>query len=344
MHATLVDVDCAVCGSSDRETARVRPPREELAVTLGSPSGRSRWVVCRDCGLVYQSPRSDAAAVHLYLDGAYHIDRGGVPEHYLAFSLRRSRAALAWALSELATSGRNGRRTGRALDIGCGIGGALVYLRERGWDVAGVEPDPVLSEIARERFELPVITSLFDAATFTSDRFDLAYSCHVWEHLDDPIATARAAHEVLAANDGHLVIVVPTFRRARTLAWSCFAAAHTYMFTHISLGNVLRQAGFEPIAHRYEGAADTELWLIARAVRKTTDRIVREPAPAIQRELMLVPLRAPLGLCRRGLTHARTLATSPTDFVDRLVRHGRWRVRRAAQAVRGLSTHHGSHT
>jgi SAM-dependent methyltransferase len=343
--ATVIDVDCAVCGSRDREAARVRVPREELAFTLGSPDGRSRWVVCRNCGLVYQSPRADGAADHLYLDGAYHVDRGGVPEHYVAYSLRRSRAALTWALSELTATDPSTPSAGRALDIGCGLGGALVFLREEGWDVAGVEPDPVLSEIARARFGLPVITSLFDSTTFATERFDLAYSCHVWEHLDDPVATSRAAHQVLRPNAGHLVIVVPTFRRARTLAWSCFAAAHTYMFTHVSLGNVLRQAGFEPIAHRYAGAADSELWLIARAVTSPTPDMVREPARAIQRELMLVPLRAPLGLFRRTVTHTRTLVANPRDFAQRFIRHGRWRARRALQVVRGLRVRRqGSHT
>jgi SAM-dependent methyltransferase len=291
------------------------------------------------CGLVYQSPRFDSAASHLYLDGAYHANRGGVPEHYVAYSLRRSRAALEWGLDELSRrfSGPDGAPR-RALDIGCGIGGALVYLRERGWSVTGVEPDPELSAVARERFDLPVITSLFDESTFRDASFDLAYSCHVWEHLDDPIATARAAHGVLAADAGHLLIVVPTFRRARTLVWSCFAAAHTYMFTHVSLGNVLRQAGFEPLVHRYVAAADSELWLLARAVSTTPSPTVlqTESVRQIQRELALVPLRAPLGLFPRSVVHARTLMADPRDFLARLSRHARWRVARAAQVARGL--------
>jgi SAM-dependent methyltransferase len=285
---------------------------------------------------VYQSPRAEGAAAHLYLDGAYHADRGGVPEHYVAYSLRRSKAALTWALAELAAADPLTGSSGRALDIGCGIGGALVCLRDRGWDVVGVEPDPALSEMARDRFDLPVITSLFDSTTFAGEQFDLTYSCHVWEHLDDPVATSRAAHQVLRPETGHLVIVVPTFRRARTLAWSCFSAAHTYMFTHVSLGNILRQAGFEPVAHRYVGAADSELWLIARAVTSPTPAVVREHAPTIQRELMLVPLRAPLGLVPRAATHTRTLVANPRDFTARLIRHARWRARRAQQVVRGL--------
>ena len=57
---------------------------------LGLPGGRSQWAVCRDCGLVYQRPRPDAAAVaQLYGGGSYHANRGGVPERLLERADRR---------------------------------------------------------------------------------------------------------------------------------------------------------------------------------------------------------------------------------------------------------------
>jgi SAM-dependent methyltransferase len=315
--AELVEVPCAVCGSEDRAPARVRTAREPLAARCGLPDGRSSWVVCQGCGLVYQSPRPAPAIVEeLYLGGAYHEDRGGVPEHYVQYSLRRSAAALAWGSSLLTGS------PGRALDIGCGIGGALVRLRDLGWEVQGVEPDPVLSAVARDRFGLHARTGLFGPGVVDADPgFDLAYSCHVWEHLDDPLGTSRAAHEVLVRRGGHLLVVVPTFRRARTRAWACFSTPHTTMFTDRSLRNLLALAGFETVAHRYAAGADSELWLLARAVEHGGPvRIDREDERAVQRELALVPLRAPLGLPGRVVAHARTLATDPRDFAGRLQR------------------------
>jgi SAM-dependent methyltransferase len=320
----LVDVACAVCGSHDRAPARVRTSREPLAERCGLPGGRSSWVVCSGCGLVYQSPRPAPEVVEeLYLGGAYHEDRGGVPEHYVQYSLRRSAAALAWGTSLLAAT------PGRALDIGCGIGGALVRLRDLGWEVQGVEPDPVLSAVARDRFGLDARTGLFGPGVVDAEPgFDLAYSCHVWEHLDDPLGTSRAAHEVLVRRGGHLLIVVPTHRRARTLAWACFSTPHTTMFTDRSLRNLLGLAGFETVAHRYAAGADSELWLLARAVPDLVPSpIVPEPVGAVQRELALVPLRAPLGLPGRAVAHVRTLAADPRDFAERLRRGVARRIR-----------------
>jgi SAM-dependent methyltransferase len=344
---TMEVVACAVCASTQSVPARVRAPRDDDAVELGLPGGRSRWVVCSQCGLVFQSPRPDSEAVtRLYAEGNYHANRGGVPEHYIRYSLRRSQAALAWALSlpvweERRTSDRSIGETGRALDIGCGIGGALVTLRDRGWAVAGVEPDPVLAAVGRERFGLDIRPGFFERSTFPDEAFDLAYSCHVWEHLADPEAVARAAHGVLRSTRGCLVIVVPTFRRARTLAWACFTAPHTYMFTEVSLGNVLRRAGFDVVGSRFASAAgDSELWLVARARddEPATATYDSEDLGAVQRELLTVPLRAPLGLPTRVARHVRTLTGDPADFVRRL---GRWVRARARRAWTALGGHKG---
>lgn len=334
--ALLEHVACAVCGSTSARPARVRAPRDDHARQLGLPGGRSRWVVCEDCGLVYQSPRPDVAAVgDLYSGGDYHEIRGGVPEHYVQYSLRRSRCALDWAGGQA----RLHDRPGRALDIGCGVGGAMVDLRDRGWQVVGVEPDPVLADVGRTRFGLEVRNGFFDSTTFSDgEAFDLVYSCHVWEHLAAPRETCIAAHELLATTRGHLLIVVPTFRRARTLAWSCFTAPHTYMFTEVSLGNLLEATGFDVVLHRYAAGADTELWLLARArampaVSGRGNRRRESPA-AVQRELVTVPLRAPLGLPGRLGDHVRTLMADPTEFKARLTRWSRGRLVRVQAALR----------
>jgi hypothetical protein len=180
-----------------------------------------------------------------------------------------------------------------------------------------------MAEVARSRFGLHAIDGFFDEHTFVGLGFDLAYSCHVWEHLADPVATTRAAHTVLAPTSGHLMIVVPTFRRPRTMASACFTAPHTYMFTEVSLGNVVAAAGFDVIDHRFHGGADSELWLLARARPdgiKGNVAVQREDPQRVQRELARAPLGVPLGIPGRAAAHARTLKADPGDFARRSVR------------------------
>lgn len=311
---TAEAVRCAVCGSLDSVGVRAR-------------TRQSSWVVCRDCGLVFQSPRVAADAIaDAYLEGDYHRRRGGVPEHYVRYSLRRSRACLAWALERSGVQPAHGR----AYDIGCGVGGALCTLREAGFRVAGIEPDPELSALARDRFGLDVRTGLFGPDCGAPGDVAFAYSCHVWEHLADPVATARTAHTLLADRLGWLSIVVPTYRHARSLAWQYMNADHTYLYSHTSLANVLESAGFEVVAHTYRQAADSELWMLARAVGNDAVAYGWHPEPvgSVQRAIAAVPLRAPLGIPGRVLSHARTLSSDPGDFAARAARAVRRRLHR----------------
>ncbi len=338
--STLETVACAVCGSSAAAPARIRNPKDEFAAAYGIEGRRSKWVVCSDCGLVFQSPRPNAEAVEaLYLGGEYHEDRGGLPEHYIQYSLRRSVPALDWAMSAMNLD------SGAALDIGAGIGGALVHLERHGWTTAGIEPDDEMATLGRTRFDLDIQTGFFSESTYpATTKFDFAYSCHVWEHLTDPVAVTKAARGVLNPG-GYLCIVVPTFRQAKTLAWQCFSTPHNYMFTDVSLGNVLAMSGFEVEAFDYVADADSELWILARAVDQPQEQAsqvhdidaarVVEPVDRIQRELALVPLRAPLGIAGRAKKHSVLLADDPTDFVKRAFRRTGNFAARANQAMRG---------
>jgi SAM-dependent methyltransferase len=297
-----VAVACSVCGSRDQ-------------VGVPARTTRSTWVICASCGLVFQSPRADARTVESrYATGEYHVARGGVPEHYVAYSLRRSEPALRWALERVAPG-----RGWNALDIGCGVGGALVGLRASGFETAGVEPDPQLSAIARERFGLEVETGFFDETTFADRAFDLVYSCHVWEHLVDPVATARAAFGRLRINRGYFMVVVPTHERARTASWRYMNADHTHLYTATSLGNVLRAAGFDVVDVAHRTAGDAELWMLARASSSPTStygyRV--ESVADVRRAILAAPLRAPLGVPVRAVHHLETLRSDPRDFAGR---------------------------
>jgi SAM-dependent methyltransferase len=266
----------------------------------------------------------------MYAAGGYHRYAAGVPEHYVRYSLRRPLAALAWTQEQLGAAAG-----GRAVDIGCGVGGAMLELARLGWDTTGVEPDPDLSEMARSRFGLDVKTGFFDAGTFPpEDTFDLAYASHVWEHLSDPLTTTRAVRGLLR-DGGHFMVVVPTFRRARRMAWGTFSAAHNFMYSEHTLGDLLRASGFEVAAHRFAAGADSELWMLARAAAAPKAAELSRPSiTTIQAQLATVPLRAPLGLPTRIRTHARTLRSDPKDFSDRLRRWTTGRLRRVASKLR----------
>jgi len=99
--------------------------------------------------------------------------------------------------------------TGVALDFGCGTGEftALLQATLPGWEVWGVELSPEAARIAREkvpdaRFVDPAV--LRDSAP----RFDLIFSHHVLEHVEDLDQTFSGLNRLLLPG-GHMVHILP---------------------------------------------------------------------------------------------------------------------------------------
>ncbi len=104
---------------------------------------------------------------------------------------------LAWQL--------RGRR--EILDFGAGIGYFAGQMRDHGFAITCVEPDPAHAEqLASLGFACA--TSL---AAVGSERFTGAYALNVLEHIEDDAAVLGQLHQALAP-DGILVVYVPAFQ------------------------------------------------------------------------------------------------------------------------------------
>lgn len=107
-----------------------------------------------------------------------------------------------WELFELLV--REGDLLGRrVLDIGCGTGRVAAALAERGARVWGVEPEPLMAELARERLSTVKIAHA-EHLPFKDGWFHRALMALVIHLIDRPRAFAEAAR--VLAPDGRLVI------------------------------------------------------------------------------------------------------------------------------------------
>lgn len=127
---------------------------------------------------------------------------------------------------------------GRAIDVGCGMGGNTAVLRELGWQAVGVEYTPVGCEIALSR-GIPVIRGDGRTLPVADGSVDLVMSTDAWEHIDDDVAVAQETARVLRPG-GRLLVAVP----ASMALWS----GHD-----VALGHVRRYERDE-LAARIEGA------------------------------------------------------------------------------------------
>ncbi len=100
------------------------------------------------------------------------------------------------------------RTPGRVLDIGCGRGLVLAYLRDRGWNVTGVELNENAARHARNVLGVDVHVRAFDGQLFADQEFDVVILWHVLEHLSNISSTLAAVERILKPG-GLIVIAVP---------------------------------------------------------------------------------------------------------------------------------------
>lgn len=226
-------VACDLCGSTDSRLVF------QVEDTNYHFEGIFNLVKCLSCGLVYINPRPDARSIGLYY-----------PEDYVCF---KNGGAIHTALDEndpfTSTVCRLGVKTGRLLDVGCGVGDFLVSAHVSGWQVAGVEPNQYARNRCNSRLGWEAVHSTLEEASFPSQRFQVVTLWHVLEHLHSPKAALAEIHRILMPG-GLIAIAAPNFdslgRRVRGRQWFFIAAPrHLYHFTQDTLSRYLAQAGFK---------------------------------------------------------------------------------------------------
>lgn len=146
----------------------------------------------------------------------------------------------------------------RVLEIGCGTGEALAYMKNHGASyVVGIELVPEIAEIAANRPEVDklLIGSVENLRLEFDCGFDLIIASHVLEHLVDPWAVLRTLRTLLLPT-GQLIGALPNVRHARTILPLLFAGrwryeergildwTHLRFFTRSAILELLQSTGF----------------------------------------------------------------------------------------------------
>ena len=118
----------------------------------------------------------------------------------------------------------------RALDLGCGDGATLKWLKDDGrcqeaWGLEFIEP---AAEVARGVLDHVVLGNIeTDTFNFKKGQFDLILCLDVLEHLRDPWEVTRRVSGWLSS-DGVLVVSVPNVRYRTVLAQLAFKGQFEY--------------------------------------------------------------------------------------------------------------------
>jgi len=234
----LETVDCPVCGSAAADVVLVGRDFNTLY------PGEFPLLRCRDCRMGYVSPRPTAAGIARYYPD--HYWGPPPPEGVRPYIDRGTRAGIAAIVRE--------HPGGRVLDVGCGVGKVVAFMRDRGLDAEGLEPYPHACRIARERYGIVCTCAFLQDAPLPEGSFDAVTFLDVMEHVDDPLGNLRAAYRLLRPG-GLVCVKVPNFGalQARVLGryWYWLdVPRHLLHFSPAPMERALREAGFAHVRAR----------------------------------------------------------------------------------------------
>lgn len=138
-------------------------------------------------------------------------------------------------------------KTGRVLDVGCGVGNFLAYAEQCGWEGWGIDFDADAIAAAKRLFDLSnlEVTDLISFARQHPDlQFDLITFFDVFEHLDDHAAFLHQVKTLLAPG-GHIAFSVPYRHAWRFLIPADLPPRHLTRWDEQSLEHILLRHGFE---------------------------------------------------------------------------------------------------
>ena len=131
-----------------------------------------------------------------------------------------------------------GIRNGKLLDIGAGIGGFAFGMKESGWDVLAIEPDPAARKKGKDLYGI----ELLEAESFfklPEQTFDVITMWHVLEHVHRLHPYIEQLKKILKPG-GKIVIAVPNYTSHDATFYKEYWAGydvprHLYHFSPLSI-------------------------------------------------------------------------------------------------------------
>ncbi len=230
-------VRCDLCGGSHHELMFVGSDR-----LFGVP-GSFPLVRCQDCGLNFIAPRPAPEEL-----GRYYPQEDYDLYSKAAGLKGRSMDELARLLGPRRDRIAVYKQPGRLLDIGFGDGSFLYFMKQSGWDVAGVDFNQKMVELVREDLDIDARAGQLEEAHFDDGAFDVITLWGVLEHVQSPRQTVA---EIARITGEQALLVIYTQNAAAPEArllgrdWFIYEMPrHLYSFTATNLARLLARSDF----------------------------------------------------------------------------------------------------
>lgn len=164
-------------------------------------------VQCGNCDFVFVNPRIKDTDLHkIYSENYFTNESGGYGYHqYELTSQLRLKTFEKWfkEIEPFLT-----KEKGTVLDIGCASGHFLELIKEKGWEVEGIELDKEMVKKLKEK-NIKVFSFPFEEFV-CNKKYKLITMFDVVEHIPDLKKTFKKLHDLLD-DDGVIAIITPNF-------------------------------------------------------------------------------------------------------------------------------------
>jgi len=262
-------IDCILCGGAGNR----------VVIEENGYQGRR----CDACGIIFVSPRPSLEDISaIYASDTAHVSS--------AHQVRPSVGGRLHARHTLRLL-RRYRKSGRLVEIGAGGGHFLTEARSAGYEVSGVETNPVPRDHIR---------SLGIACTDNLEAdCDIVYACDVLSHFYDPESEIRDIHAHLR-KAGLLVLETGNLGDVEERYYSRFSKFqypdHLFFFGERALRDLLGRTGFRVVSvSRYNILPNLSIFRAKERIRRAfgaQERVGRAAGGAASQTAMPQPSAA----------------------------------------------------
>lgn len=159
---------------------------------------------CTNCGLKFTNPRPKQERIGPYYDFPEYFSHEDKAKNLTQFLYQRVRKYTVSQKVNRLTKLKPSK--GKYLDYGCGTAELLFKAQEKGWQVAGIEPNEKARKLANSKLDGKIYSSIDELPKGSS--FDIITLYHVLEHVHLLRKTVKKLVNALQP-DGYIIIAVP---------------------------------------------------------------------------------------------------------------------------------------
>jgi len=229
--------ECPICGSTSFENEM---PVKDHSISKETFTIKS----CSDCGLKITSPRPIDADLGRYYESEDYVSHSDTNKGFIN-TIYQQVKSITLRKKEGLLSSFNTSKT--LLDIGCGTGDFLLYCKNKGWNVSGLEPDVNARNKAQNK-GLDNISDSEQLFSISNKKYGVVTMWHVLEHVAELNKYMQALNNIIE-DEGRVIIAVPNPESADAKNYKAFWAAydvprHLFHFTKNNIIDLAQKHNF----------------------------------------------------------------------------------------------------